>query len=159
MEILAISGRSEGGFTNLWLGKINHRQLCVRFFIFALAFICLFASCRPNPHDPERNYRRDTRRSLGSCHPKPTEDSGFIIRENLSLALPFSESATRVSTKVDGTILAAMESRTNATVRMLKDSDLDLHHCLGIEGLRAFITRDSIKVLNKLDKIYIPAAV
>ena len=49
----------------------------------------------------------------------------------------------------------------NAHIRMYKDSViwLSVTGPLGIEGLRAYITRDSIKVLDKQNKIYITRSV
>ncbi|MEI9910287.1 MAG: DUF4292 domain-containing protein [Bacteroidota bacterium] len=48
------------------------------------------------------------------------------------------------------------KENVNATLRMYKDSVIwiAVTGLFGIEGLRAFITKDSIKVINKLDKIY-----
>ena len=44
----------------------------------------------------------------------------------------------------------------NANLRMYKDSVIwiSVTGLFGIEGLRAYITKDSVKILNKLDKIY-----
>jgi outer membrane lipoprotein-sorting protein len=44
----------------------------------------------------------------------------------------------------------------NATVRMYKDSLIwvSVNAILGIEAMRLLITKDSVKLLNKLDKIY-----
>lgn len=44
----------------------------------------------------------------------------------------------------------------NATVRMYKDSAIwiSVNAVLGIEALRALITKDSVKLINKLDKTY-----
>jgi hypothetical protein len=49
----------------------------------------------------------------------------------------------------------------NAQVRMHKDSVIwaSLTAILGIEGLRAYITRDSVKLLDKQNKIYIARSV
>jgi hypothetical protein len=44
----------------------------------------------------------------------------------------------------------------NANVRLLKDSAIwiSANAILGIEAMRVFITRDSVKLLNKLEKTY-----
>src|SRR5205814_6932526 len=43
-----------------------------------------------------------------------------------------------------------------AFLRMFKDSIIwiDIHAFLGIEGLRALITKDSVKILDKQNKLY-----
>jgi hypothetical protein len=47
----------------------------------------------------------------------------------------------------------------NATMRMYKDSAiwLSANAVLGIEAMRVLITKDSVKLLNKLDKTILPA--
>lgn len=126
-------------------------------FIFALA-ICLFASCRPTRTIQNVITRRDTTETVVAPPPKPTEDSGSIIRENLSRLTIQRISYKSFTAKVDVDYIGGdgKKQNVNATVRMLKDSAIwiSITGLLGIEGLRAFITRDSIKVLNKLDKIY-----
>jgi hypothetical protein len=49
----------------------------------------------------------------------------------------------------------------NAHVRMYKDSVIwvSITAILGIEGLRAYITRDSVKLLDKQNKVYIARSV
>ena len=49
----------------------------------------------------------------------------------------------------------------NANLRMYKDSVIwiSITAILGIEGLRAYITKDSVKILNKQDKIYMARSV
>jgi hypothetical protein len=44
----------------------------------------------------------------------------------------------------------------NANLRMYKDSVIwiSITAILGIEGVRAYITKDSVKILNKQDKVY-----
>ncbi|TCJ13308.1 DUF4292 domain-containing protein [Flaviaesturariibacter flavus] len=44
----------------------------------------------------------------------------------------------------------------NATIRMQKDSAIwiSANALLGIEAIRAYITRDSVKILDKLNKVY-----
>ena len=48
-----------------------------------------------------------------------------------------------------------------AHIRMYKDSVIwvSITGMLGIEGVRAYITKDSVKVLNKQDKVYIARSV
>ena len=48
------------------------------------------------------------------------------------------------------------KENANAILRMYKDSVIwiAVTGLFGIEGLRAYITKDSIRIINKLDKIY-----
>ncbi|HLG40305.1 MAG TPA: DUF4292 domain-containing protein, partial [Chitinophagaceae bacterium] len=89
---------------------------------------------------------------------KKGEDTAKIIKENFARLQTQKISFTTFSARMDVDYVGAdgKKDKVNATLRMYKDSLIwiSLTGLLGIEGLRAYITQDSIKVLNKLDKIY-----
>lgn len=88
------------------------------------------------------------------------EDSGAIIRENYSRIMGNRIQYTSFSAKVDIDYIDPDGKKTNANahIRMLKDSVIwiTVTGMLGIEGLRACITADSVKILDKTKKVYIP---
>lgn len=88
----------------------------------------------------------------------PKEDSLKFIRENYERVIAGQLQYTTFNGKVDVEYKDA-DGKTinaNAHLRMYRDSViwLSLTGPLGIEGIRAYITKDSVKLLNKQDKIY-----
>jgi hypothetical protein len=86
------------------------------------------------------------------------EDTAQIIRDNVARLRTQYINYTTFSAKIDVDYVGGdgKKENANATLRMYKDSVIwiSLTGLLGIEGLRALITQDSIKVINKLDRIY-----
>ena len=85
-------------------------------------------------------------------------DSVALIRETYGKIKAQELSFTTFSAKIDVDYVGGngKKENVNATLRMYKDSVIwvAITGLLGIEGLRAIITKDSIKIINKLDKIY-----
>jgi len=85
-------------------------------------------------------------------------DSVAFIREHYARIRAQEISFTTFSAKIDVDYVGGdgKKENVNATLRMYKDSVIwvAVTGLLGIEGLRAVITKDSIKIINKLDKIY-----
>ncbi len=86
------------------------------------------------------------------------EDSITFIRKNYNSILNNHIGFTTFSAKIDIDYQDAdgKKNNVNAHLRMYKDSVIwvSITALLGIEGLRAYITRDSVKVLDKLNKVY-----
>jgi hypothetical protein len=86
------------------------------------------------------------------------EDSIAFIRENYRQVLNKQINFRTFSAKLDADYRDAEGKKSSVTVhlRMLKDSIIWvlINGPLGIEGLRAIVTNDSVKVLNKQDKTY-----
>jgi hypothetical protein len=86
------------------------------------------------------------------------EDSAAIIRENYSKIksqqLSFNTFNARMDVEFTGG--DGKREKVNATLRMYKDSVIwvSVTGPFGIEGLRAYITKDSIKIINKQAKVY-----
>jgi len=91
------------------------------------------------------------------------EDSIAFIQENYRRVMNNRINYTSFSAKmdVDYSESDGKKYNVNAHLRMYKDSVIwvSITAILGIEGLRAYITRDSVKLLNKQDKIYIARSV
>jgi hypothetical protein len=117
----------------------------------------LFASCRPTRKIQTAITKKDT---TASVVPKVQgeEDSLTIIKENFNKLRQGIISFTTFSAKIDVDYVGGdgKKENANANLRMYKDSVIwiSVTGLLGIEGLRAYITHDSIKLINKLDKIY-----
>ncbi|SHJ69895.1 protein of unknown function [Hymenobacter daecheongensis DSM 21074] len=94
---------------------------------------------------------------LGGCSPK-------IVPANTGRMTPAKAAEMVKATNVDFRYLKAkgkikvdmpgVQQTANLSLRMRKDSVIWLSVSLGIEGVRAYITRDSIQVLNYLQREY-----
>jgi hypothetical protein len=86
------------------------------------------------------------------------EDSAAVIRDIYSKIKEQRISFTTFSAKVEVDYVGGdgKKENVNATLRMYKDSAIwiAVTGLFGIEGLRAYISKDSIRIINKLDKIY-----
>ncbi len=119
--------------------------------------VFLFSSCRSTRKIQTAIAKKD---SIGivTAPIENVEDSSAIIRETYSKLQAQKIAFTTFNAKVDVDYVGGdgKKENVNATLRMYKDSVIwiAVTGLFGIEGLRAFITKDSIKVINKLDKIY-----
>ena len=125
--------------------------------ILIVAALFVF-SCRPTRKIQNVITKKDSTVVVLPPPEKTGEDTAKIIRENFTRLKTHRINYTTFSAKIDVDYIGAdgKKDNVNATLRMYKDSLIwiSLTGLLGIEGLRAYITQDSIKVLNKLDKIY-----
>jgi Domain of unknown function (DUF4292) len=93
----------------------------------------------------------------------PHEDSMAFIREQYNILQRKRIDFTTFSAKldVDYRDVDGKKYNVNAHLRMYKDSVIwvSITAILGIEGLRAYITQDSVKLLDKQNKVYIARSV
>lgn len=128
-------------------------------FIFAAA-ISLFPSCRSARKIQTAIAKKDTIVTPVVLPPDRNlrEDSIAFIRETYSQVMNQRIGFTTFSAKidVDYTDADGKNYNFNAHIRMYKDSVIwvSITAILGIEGMRAYITKDSVKLLNKQDKVY-----
>ncbi|MFI5129851.1 MAG: DUF4292 domain-containing protein [Chitinophagales bacterium] len=128
----------------------------MRSVLIAIAAVAFFASCRSTRKIQTAIAKKD---SVSVLPPAQTgEDSVAIIRENYKKIQAQHISFTTFSAKMDVDYVGGdgKKENANAIVRMYKDSVIwiAVTGLFGIEGLRAYITKDSIRIINKLDKIY-----
>jgi hypothetical protein len=96
--------------------------------------------------------KRDTTTATG------TTDSARVVQSTLQALtasrIPFQTFSSKV--KVDYHGSNGKNYDVNANIRMLRDSTIwiSVNAVLGIEALRALITRDSVKLIDKLNKTY-----
>ncbi len=128
----------------------------MRSILVIIAAIVLFTSCRSTRKIQTAIAKKDT---VEVKPPVQTgEDSAAFISETYNKIKAQRITFTTFSAKIDVDYVGAngKKENVNANLRMYKDSAIwiAVTGLFGIEGLRAYITKDSIKIVNKIDKIY-----
>jgi Domain of unknown function (DUF4292) len=131
----------------------------IRLLFIIAAAVSLFPSCRSARNIQTAIAKKDTAAiPVLTTASNPREDSIAFIREQYAQIMTKRIHFITFSGKidVDYTDADGKKYNVNAHVRMYKDSVIwiSVTAILGIEGLRAYITKDSVKLLNKQDKIY-----
>ncbi len=129
----------------------------MRSLFFFVVIALLTVSCRSTRKIQTAIAVKDSAQALPGSS-APTEDSAAFVRQTLerihAAAIDFTTFSAKINVDYQGT--DGKKYDVNANVRMYKDSAIwiSITAILGIEGLRAYITKDSVKLLNKQDKIY-----
>lgn len=131
----------------------------MRITLVLVAAILIMASCRSTRKiQTVIANKRDTVSVTPPVPDLSREDSIAFIKETISNMKAAEISFTTFSAKINVDYQGADGKKydVNANLRMYKDSAIwiSITAILGIEGLRAYITNDSVKILNKQDKIY-----
>ena len=131
--------------------------MMLRIILFFVIVAGLILSCRST-----RNIQTAIAKKDSVQETKPTiparEDTAAVIKEAVAemnqAKLDFTTFSAKINVDYQGT--DGKKYDVNANLRMYKDSAIwiSITAILGIEGLRAYITKDSVKILNKQDKIY-----
>ncbi len=125
--------------------------------VLFIAVIALLASCRSARTIGKAVGKKDTT-VLVVAPPKAEVDTQQLIRTTLQRVeanrIGYRTFNAKVGVDYKGT--DGKGYGVNATVKMYKDSVIwvSANAILGIEAMRLLITRDSVKLLNKLEKIY-----
>jgi len=126
----------------------------MRFILIIITAIAIFTSCRSTKKISAAIEKRDTITQPDPGH----DDSVNFIRTTYQALQANIIPYTTFSAKIDVDYIGGdgKKESVNANLRMYKDSIIwiSVTGLFGIEGLRAYITHDSIKVINKLDKEY-----
>lgn len=129
----------------------------MRLLLILIGGALFFSSCRSTRKIQTAITKRDSTTVVAPPLNK-SEDSAAVIRENYSKLETQRLGFNTFNAKVDVDYVGGdgKKENVNATLRMYKDSVIwiSVTGLFGIEGLRAYVTQDSIKVINKLDKIY-----
>jgi hypothetical protein len=118
--------------------------------------IASLASCRSTKNIGTAIAKRDTVQTVQSSSPR--QDSLAFIRQTVQAIganrIAFNTFSSKINIDYRGG--DGKNYDVNATMRMYKDSAiwLSANAVLGIEAIRVLITRDSVKLLNKLEKTY-----
>src|ERR1043165_5848418 len=127
-----------------------------RITIFAILFIALLSSCRSTRKIQTAISKKDTVAiaATGNAH----EDTVQFIQAAYAGIMKNHIDFKTFSAKINIDYVDADDKNynVNANLRMYKDSAIwiSITAIFGIEGLRAYITKDSVKLLNKQDKVY-----
>jgi hypothetical protein len=130
------------------------------FLAISVATVILFCSCGSTQKIQTAIAPKDTAVVVATPPPEDhaREDSIAFIRENYRSIIDKQIGFRTFSAKLDVDFRDTEGKKNSVTVhlRMFKDSIIWvlINGPLGIEGLRAIVTNDSVKVLNKQDKIY-----
>ncbi len=126
------------------------------FFSLILVPVIFLWSCHPGKKIQNAISKRDTVTAVHDSTAIYHNDSIAFIRENYHRITGQHIDYTTFSAKIDVDYFEDNGKRRGVTahVRMYKDSLLwiSITGPLGIEGMRAYITQDSVKVLDKLNK-------
>jgi len=129
-------------------------------FVAATSF---FYSCRSTKKIQTAITPKDTTVVVTLPVNNHKEDSVNYIKENYSRIISNRINFTTFSAKIDVDYEDAEGKKynVNAHVRMYKDSVIwvSITGALGFEGLRAYITADSVKIMDKQNKSYIARSV
>lgn len=123
-----------------------------------LLLIGVLASCRSTRNIQTAIGKRDTASSVVRTPDTARSDTQRLIRswmQNLS-ANHISYTTFSAKVNVDYKGGDGKSYNVNAVIRMYRDSAIwiSANAILGIEAMRVLITRDSVKLLNKLNKTY-----
>jgi hypothetical protein len=126
--------------------------------------ICFFCSCKSTRNIQTAVAKKDTVVTVNNpVTDHAHEDSIRFIKDTYQGIRKNYINFTSFSAKIDLDYEDAdgKKYNVNAHVRMYKDSVIwiSITAILGIEGLRVMITPDSVKLLNKQDKVYMPRSV
>ncbi len=132
------------------------------FLLMAIAAMFLF-SCRSTRNIQAAMTKMDSTVAPVVVVDHSKEDSIAFIHDNYQKVMKNRLDYTSFSAKVDVDYAESdgKKYNVNAHIRMYKDSVIwvSITAILGIEGLRAYITQDSVKMINKQDKVYIARSV
>ncbi len=129
----------------------------MRAILILLTGTILMTSCRSTRKIQTAIAKKDSVQVL-SPPLKSGDDSVAFIRQTVDTMragiINFTTFSAKVNVDYQGT--DGKKYDVNANLRMYKDSAIwiSITAVFGIEGLRAFITKDSVKILNKQDKVY-----
>jgi hypothetical protein len=123
-----------------------------------LLLIVLLASCRSTRKIQSAIGKKDTASATVRVPESPKNDTQALIRSSLQGLAANHINYRTFSAKVNVDYKGGdgKSYNVNAVVRMYKDSAIwiSANAILGIEAMRVLITRDSVKLLNKLNKTY-----
>lgn len=138
--------------------------MSIRSIIPLLLLLVLLGSCRATKKIQKAIVTKDSTIVAGPTDAEKARlDSLTFIHDNYRQLVSHRINYTTFNAKMDvdyddGT---GKSLNLNAQLRIYKDSVIwaSLTAILGIEGLRAYITKDSVKLLDKQNKVYIARSV
>ena len=130
----------------------------IRFILLLITGALLVSSCRSTRKiQTAISTKKDTMEVVNQTS-NPHEDSVKFIKDNYSQLLAnrieFETFSAKINTDYQGG--DGKKYDVNAFIRLKKDSLIwiSVNAALGIEAMRVLIDKDSVRILNKLDKEY-----
>jgi len=130
----------------------------IRLSLIVVTGIIIFTSCRSTRKIQTAITKKDTVAVAIAVTDDPHADSMKFIRdaydEILKNKIEFETFSAKINTDYQGS--DGKKYDVNVFIRMKKDSLiwLSVNGLLGIEGMRVLIDKDSVRILNKLEKEY-----
>ncbi len=136
----------------------------MRILLSVFLFAVLLTSCRSTRKIQTAIIKKDsTQTNILSDLDRARLDSIAFIKENYTQLQAHRINYTTFNAKldVDYDDAAGTKLNLNAQIRLYKDSVIwaSITAILGIEGLRVYITPDSVKILDKQNKVYVARSV
>src|SRR6266513_1723375 len=129
-----------------------------RILILLAGIVSLFTSCRSTKNIQTAIAKKDTTATIITPDHSHEDSIAFIKNVYNGIQSNHINFTTFSANKIDVDYEDGDGKKYNVTahVRMYKDSVIwiSITAILGIEGLRAYITKDSVHLLNKQDKTY-----
>jgi len=124
--------------------------------IIIIALVGLVSSCRSTKRIQTVIAKKDSSQIVGKQSDSKTDSMRFIREIYQSIQknkIDFTTFSAKIKVNFEGN--DGKKSDFNAFLRLKKDSVLwiSINAALGIEAFRVMITPDSVKVLNKLEKV------
>lgn len=130
----------------------------MKYILIFITGIIFLASCKSTKSIQKTIITKDTVNVVVDSVNVLNEDSAATIKSNFKQIQNNIIKATTFSAKVDVKYKDPEGKKydVNANIRMYYDSVIwiSVTGALGIEGLRAYITQDSVKVIDKQNKVY-----
>lgn len=128
----------------------------IRFTTIFFSAIIVFASCRSTKKIQSAISKKDSTETV-IMQDTRTDSIKFInetYEKLLKNRIDFNTFSAKINVDYQGT--DGKKYDVNAFVRMKKDSLIwiSVNGAFGIEGMRVLVDRDSVRILNKLDKEY-----
>jgi len=127
----------------------------MRALLILSIFILILVSCKPTKKIQTAIIKKD---SVAVTNNNASEDSLRFIKDTYHGILANHINYKTFSAKLNVDYIDADDKKynVNANLRMYKDSVIwiSVNAIFGIEGLRALITKDSVKILDKQNKLY-----
>ena len=128
----------------------------MRILFFSVAVLVAFISCKPTKKIQTAIIHKDT--TSTAMVDRAKADSIRFINDTYHALLNNHINFETFSAKLNVDYIDADDKKynVNATLRMYKDSTIwvSVNAIFGIEGLRALITKDSVKILDKQNRLY-----
>ena len=130
----------------------------IRFILLIITGALLVSSCRSTRKIQSAISTKKDSVDVLKKTSDPHEDSVRFIKDNyyqlLGNRIEFETFSAKINTDYEGS--DGKKYDVNVFIRMKKDSLIwiSVNGALGIEGMRVLINRDSVRILNKLDKEY-----